>query len=84
MRHISYLTKGVCARQIDFDLDENNLIHNVSFMGGCHGNLKAIAKLCEGKDASEISKILEGNTCGYKTTSCADQFSKALNEAISQ
>ena len=63
-------------------LDDNNKIHNLSFEGGCNGNLKAIGKLCEGKDAKEIASILEGNTCGFKPTSCADQLAKAIKANI--
>lgn len=78
MKEINYKTTGVCARSISFTLDENNKIHNLSFEGGCNGNLKAISKLCEGKDAKEVASILEGNTCGFKQTSCADQLAKAI------
>jgi len=82
MKHINFTTSNVCARQIDFDIDENGYIHNVVFLGGCNGNLKAIAKLVEGKKAEEVASILKGNTCGPRPTSCADQLSKALMEAI--
>ena len=82
MKHYTYTTSGTCSRLIDFDLDENNCIHNVVFTGGCNGNLKAIAKLTEGKRAEEIARILANNTCGPRPTSCADQFSKALTEAL--
>lgn len=82
MKHYTYKTSGTCSVYIDFDLDSEGLIHNVKFTGGCNGNLKAIAKLTEGKDANEIAQILEGNTCGPRPTSCADQFSKALKEAL--
>ena len=84
MEHYVYYPQGVCSRQIDFDLDDNGLIHNLTFLGGCNGNLKAISKLCEGKDAASIASILTGNTCGPRPTSCADQLSKALLEAINQ
>ena len=84
MKHIEYQPKGVCSRLIKFDLDDNNCLHNVSFVGGCPGNLKAICKLVEGKNASDISSILEGNTCGPRKTSCADQFSKAIDQALNQ
>lgn len=80
--HYDYKPQGVCARMIHFDLDDQNCIHNVSFESGCNGNLKAISKLVEGKKADEIADILEGNTCGFRGTSCADQFSKALKQAI--
>lgn len=82
MKHFEYRTHGVCSRLISFDLDENNCLHNVSFLGGCPGNLKAIGKLVEGKDALEIKELLAGNTCASKATSCADQLSKAINEAL--
>ncbi len=80
--HYDYKPKGVCARMIHFDLDENQRVHNVSFEGGCNGNLKAISKLVEGQEAKNLISILDGNLCGFKNTSCADQFSKALQQAI--
>ncbi len=79
--HYDYKPAGVCSRMIHFDLDEQGNIHNVSFDGGCSGNLKAISKLVEGHQKEEIIHILEGNTCGFKRTSCADQFAKALQSA---
>ena len=77
-----YTTHGTCSRKIDFELDEEGKIHNVVFTGGCNGNLKAISKLVEGKDAKEVISILEGNTCGVRPTSCADQLAKAIKERI--
>ncbi len=82
MAHYDYRTKGTCAVQIHFDIDDDKKIRNVCFDGGCNGNLKAISKLIEGRDASEVSDILEGNTCGMKNTSCADQLSKGIKEAL--
>jgi uncharacterized protein (TIGR03905 family) len=75
----SYTTKGVCSRKIDFDVVDNKVC-NVSFLGGCNGNLKAIAKLVEGMEVEKVIKILEGNTCGPRNTSCADQLVQALKE----
>ena len=75
--------RGVCARKIVFDI-EDGVVRNVEFFGGCNGNLKAISKLVEGKNAEEISEILAGNTCGMKNTSCADQLSRALKAALSE
>ena len=77
----SYKTKGTCSSKIDFDIEDGKL-YNVRYTGGCNGNLKAISKLVEGKDALEIADLLEGNTCGFKSTSCADQLSKAIKEAL--
>ena len=78
-----YIPEGVCSRLIQFEL-EDGVIHNVAFMGGCNGNLKAISKLVEGKKAEEIIPVLKGNTCGFKNTSCADQFAQALEKAMAQ
>ena len=75
-----YTPKGVCARKIAFDI-ENGVVSGVEFFGGCNGNLKAVAKLVEGKTADEISEILAGNLCGMKGTSCADQLAKAVMAA---
>ena len=79
MKHVSFSPKGVFAMQIDFDIEDGKL-HNVRFIGGCNGNLKAIGRLVEGKDAKEVADILRGNTCGMKGTSCADQFARAIDE----
>ncbi len=77
-----YTPKGVCARKITFDIEDGKII-NVKFEGGCNGNLKAVSLLVDGKDAKEIAELLAGNTCGFKSTSCTDQLSKAINEALS-
>lgn len=84
MKHIEYKTSGTCAKIISLDLDDNNVIHNCKFEGGCNGNLKAISKLVEGKKAEDIACILKGNTCGPRPTSCADQLSMALSEALAK
>ncbi|MDE6584570.1 MAG: TIGR03905 family TSCPD domain-containing protein [Anaeroplasmataceae bacterium] len=77
----NYETKGTCSKKISFDLDEQGRLHNVNFLGGCNGNLKAIGKLVEGMPAEEVVRILQGNTCGPRATSCADQLAKAIEEA---
>ena len=84
MEHVSFRPQGVCAVKLDFDIDDENKLHNVSFVGGCNGNLKAIGRLVEGRDASEVADILRGNDCNMKGTSCADQFAKAIDQAISR
>lgn len=76
----TYKTNGVCAREITFDI-ENGVVTNVSFLGGCNGNLKAISKLVDGMKADEIANKLKGNTCGGKSTSCADQLAIAVRKA---
>ncbi len=68
---------------INFELD-NGIVSDVSFMGGCNGNLKAISKLIDGMEAEKVISILSGNTCGFKKTSCADQLAIALREALNE
>lgn len=79
----SYKTKGVCSKRIDFEI-VNNKITKVNFTGGCDGNLKGLSNLIEGMPVEEAIKKLKGITCGNKTTSCPDQLSKALEEAINR
>ena len=77
----SYKTSGVCSREIHFDIVDGKL-HNVSFDGGCPGNLAAIGKLVEGQDAKAVSDLLKGNDCRGRGTSCADQLAKAIAEHL--
>ena len=72
-----YKTKGVCAQLINFDIVDGKLT-NVSFVGGCNGNLQGISKLVEGMDANEAVARLEGIKCGFKKTSCPDQLAEAI------
>ena len=81
MQHYEYTPRGVCARRISFDLEDGR-IHGLTFMGGCNGNLKAIGKLLEGQSAREAAATLRGNDCGGRGTSCADQLSIALTDAL--
>ena len=76
-----FITSGTCARKINFTI-EDGIVTGVSFMGGCNGNLKAIAKLVEGMEAKKVVELLEGNICGMRNTSCADQLAKALKERL--
>jgi len=77
----TYKTKGVCSSKITFELNDG-IVSDVKFTGGCNGNLKAISKLVEGMKAENVIKILEGNICGFKNTSCADQLACALSQAL--
>lgn len=77
-----YRTKGTCSTQIEVEVDENHVIQKVAFTGGCNGNLKGISQLVTGMKAEDVIERLEGTKCGFKNTSCPDQLSKALKEAI--
>ena len=45
--------QGVCSKKISFDLN-GNVVTNVSFVGGCNGNLKAICKVIDGMTVEQI------------------------------
>ena len=73
----TYTTRGTCSRQILFDVTEDNKLTNVKFIGGCSGNLQAIARLVNGKDIDEVISTLQGIKC-RGNTSCGDQLANAL------
>lgn len=79
MKRYSYQTRGVCAKQISFELEDSRL-HNVV----CPGNTSAISRLLEGRDAAEAASLLRGNDCDGRGTSCADQLAIAVEEALQQ
>ena len=78
-----YRTKMVCSTEINFTL-EGDVVKNVSFKGGCNGNLKAVSKLVDGMTVAQIEDKLAGNTCGGRPTSCADQLAIAVRQAYEQ
>ena len=75
---MKYRPTGVCSKEIQFDLDDQNRIHNVRFLGGCNGNLQGIASLVEGMEVEDAIHRLSGIKCGANATYCPDQFAKAL------
>jgi uncharacterized protein (TIGR03905 family) len=81
MENYCVKTQGVCAREICFSLD-HGVLHNVSFHGGCPGNSAAIGKLLEGTDARRAVSLLKGNSCGNRSTSCADQLARGVEKAL--
>ena len=79
--HYTYKTSGTCSSMIDFDIVDGKL-HNITYTGGCNGNLKAIGSILEGADAKFAVERLSGIRCGFKDTSCGDQLARAIREAI--
>ncbi|MDR0964840.1 MAG: TIGR03905 family TSCPD domain-containing protein [Clostridium sp.] len=79
--HYTYQTENTCSSQINFDLNDG-VVTNVSFTGGCNGNLKAIPALIDGMPARDVAAKLRNITCGRRPTSCADQLAKALYNAL--
>ncbi len=84
MKHIVYDTINTCSKKIEFDLTDDQKITNLKFYSGCAGNLLAISKLVNGHDAKDIAKLLKGNKCGLRLTSCADQLALAIQGALDE
>jgi len=76
---MDYRTKGVCSQSIHFDIEDNK-IHNVSFVGGCNGNLQGLSRLVKGMKVADVIAKLEGVRCSGRPTSCPDQLCRALHE----
>lgn len=79
----TYNAKGVCSKQYTIDL-EDGIIKDIEIIGGCNGNLKGIKALITGMKAEDVINKLEGIECGFKETSCPDQISKALRQALNE
>jgi len=75
----TYKTNGVCSRSIDIEV-EDNIVKNVSFFGGCNGNLKGIGELVKGMNVDDVIARLEDIKCGFKNTSCPAQLAQALKQ----
>ncbi len=84
MKEVNYVTNGTCSRMIHVELDDNNIVQNVQFVGGCHGNTQGISALVKGLKAEDIIQRVRGIKCGARPTSCPDQLSFALEQAIQQ
>lgn len=82
MKDIMYTTQGTCSRFIHVVLDDNHVIQDVQFMGGCHGNLQGIAALVKGQKAEDVIGKVRGISCNGKPTSCPDQLALALKKAL--
>lgn len=82
MFQYDFTPRGVCSRAIHVALsDDGQTVEGVRFEGGCNGNLKAIGKLTKGMSVDKVVELLQGNTCGPRRTSCADQMTIALRQA---
>ena len=79
-KHVQYETQGTCSKMIDVTADENNVIQQVFFLGGCNGNLQGVSQLVRGQQIDNVIKKLDGIRCGTKGTSCPDQLCRALEQ----
>lgn len=80
MKHITYKTQGTCSQYIDLDVDDNGIIQDVFFTGGCNGNLQGISTLVRGMHVEDVKNKLNGIRCGFKSTSCPDQLVRAIEQ----
>ena len=80
MKHIQYQTQGTCSVLIDVTADDNDVIQDVAFLGGCDGNLQGICRLVKGQNIDDVISRLDGIQCGGKPTSCPDQLCRALEQ----
>lgn len=78
-----YRPRGICPRQISFELD-GDVVHNVSFLGGCNGNLQAISRVVDGMTVEQIEGYFRGIDCGGKGTSCSDQLATAVRKVLEE
>ena len=77
----TYTPRGVCSRRMTVEL-EDGIIKDVRIEGGCNGNLQGISRLVIGMKASDAIARMQGISCSGKGTSCPDQLSIALREAL--
>ena len=75
---MKYATSRTSTRQIDFEVDNNNIVTSCEFIGGCMGNTQGVARLVVGRSVDDVIKTLEGINCGNRGTSCPDQLAQAL------
>ena len=73
-----YATNRTCSHEIDFEVDNNNIVTSCEFIGGCMGNTQGVARLVVGRSVDDVIKTLEGINCGNRGTSCPDQLAQAL------
>jgi uncharacterized protein (TIGR03905 family) len=83
-KHIMYETQGTCSKMIDVTCDENDVIQQVFFLGGCNGNLQGISQLVRGQKIDDVIRRIDGIRCGAKNTSCPDQLCRALEKLKQQ
>lgn len=78
----TYIPKGVCSRKMTVELNDDHTIQAVRVEGGCNGNLQGISRLVIGMKAEDAIARMQGIHCGGKPTSCPDQLSIALTQAL--
>lgn len=80
----AFRPRGVCSTKIEFEVDSEGIVHDVRFTQGCPGNSGGLARLAEGRPATELIELLKGTPCGMRDTSCPDQFAIALEAELAK
>ncbi len=80
VKKVTYQTQGTCSKFICISVDEDGVVKDAQFIGGCDGNTKGVCALIRDMKAKEVIARLKGITCGNKPTSCPDQLATALQE----
>lgn len=83
-KSFSYPNKGTCSKETHIVLNDDHTIESIEVIGGCNGNLKGIASLLQGMRVEDAIARMEGIRCGNRPTSCPDQLSIALRQALEQ
>lgn len=83
MKSVTYFTNGTCSRVIEVS-GEDGRIADVTFYGGCNGNLQGISCLVKGMRYEEVIEKLNGISCNGKPTSCPDQLCRAIEQLMEQ
>ncbi len=82
MKELIYPTQGTCSKAIRVVLNDDDTIHEVQFVGGCHGNTQGICALVKGQKATDVIARLKGISCNGRPTSCPDQLTVALAKVL--
>ena len=80
----TFRPRGVCSQEMQVEVDDQGIIRDMRVLGGCSGNLQGISALVKGMPAEEAIKRLKGIRCGFKDTSCPDQFARNLEQALAK
>ena len=84
MKKITYSPSGVCSKQINVEIDDDGIITKVQIIGGCAGNTQGVSRLVEGMKATDAVSKIQGIKCGFKSTSCPNELSKAILECLGE
>ena len=68
MAKIEFTPKGVCSSKIIVSCDENDVIKDVKFIGGCPGNTMGVSILCKGKTIDEVINMYSSSVMRVLTT----------------